>query len=320
VPAGWAGTIVASGPRSLFEVAVQLPASVSIREVGPRDGLQSEPPVPVEGRVRLVDALSATGVGRIEVGSFVSPKAVPAMAGTGEVFAAIRRRPGVVYSALVPNRRGAEAALAAGADRLQVVVAASERYNKANVNRTVAETLDEIGGVVRLAGDTPVEATVSTAWGCPYEGEVPPGRVVGLAERLAGLGCQAVSLGDTTGMATPTRVEALLAALAGRVPPVNCHFHDTRGTGLANVVAALQAGCADVDAAVGGLGGSPTAPGAAGNVATEDVVHMVEDMGVATGVDLDALLAAARVAGELVAHPLRSQVLVAGARTRRAVG
>ncbi|HYT26182.1 MAG TPA: hydroxymethylglutaryl-CoA lyase, partial [Actinomycetota bacterium] len=203
-----------------------------------------------------------------------------------------------------------------GADRLQVVVAATESYNRANLNRTVAETLDEIGGVVRLAGGTPVEATVSTAWGCPYEGDVPTDRVVGLAERLAALGCQAVSLGDTTGMATPTRVEALLGALAGRVPAVNCHFHDTRGTGLANLVAALQAGCADVDTAVGGLGGSPSAPGAAGNVASEDAVHMLEDMGVATGVDLDALLAAARVAAELVGHPLRGQVLVAGPRTR----
>ncbi|HET6750269.1 MAG TPA: hydroxymethylglutaryl-CoA lyase [Actinomycetes bacterium] len=294
-----------------------MPGSVSIREVGPRDGLQSEAPLPVEARVRLVDALSGTGVGRIEVGSFVSPKAVPAMAGTDHVFASIRRRPGVVYSALVPNQRGAEDALAARADRLQVVVAASEAYNRRNVNRTVAETLAQIAGVVRLAGPTPVDATVSTAWGCPYEGEVPAARVVGLAERLAALGCRAVSLGDTTGMATPTRVEALLAALDG-VVPVTCHFHDTRGTGLANLLAAVQAGCRDFDTAVGGLGGSPTAPGAGGNVASEDAVHMLEDMGVSTGVDLDALLAAARLVGELVGHRLRSQVLVAGPRTRRA--
>jgi hydroxymethylglutaryl-CoA lyase len=295
---------------------VELPASVSIREVGPRDGLQSEPPVPVSDRVRLVDALSATGVRRIEVGSFVSPRAVPAMAGSGQVFAGLSRRPGVTYSALVPNRRGAADALAAGADRLQVVVAASESYNRANVNRSVAETMDEIAGVVTLAGRTPVEATVSTAWGCPYEGEVPRARVVALAERLAGMGCAGVSLGDTTGMATPTRVEALLAALGGKVPALNCHFHDTRGTGLANLLAAMQAGCADFDSAVGGLGGSPTAPGAAGNVASEDVVHMLDDMGVATAVDLDALLAAARLAAGLVGHPLRSRVLTAGPRTR----
>jgi hydroxymethylglutaryl-CoA lyase len=295
---------------------VQLPASVSIREVGPRDGLQSEPPVPVEDRVRLVDALSATGVRRIEVGSFVSPRAVPAMAGSDQVFAAIGRRPGVTYSALVPNRRGAEDALAAGADRLQVVVAASESYNRANVNRAVAQTMEEIAGVVALAGATPVEATVSTAWGCPYEGEVPRERVVALAERLAAMGCAGVSLGDTTGMATPTRVEALLAALDGRVPALNCHFHDTRGTGLANLLAAVQAGCSDFDCAVGGLGGSPTAAGAAGNVASEDVVHMLDDMGVATGIDLDALLAAAEVAGALVDHPLRGRVLAAGPRTR----
>ena len=296
---------------------MQLPASVSIREVGPRDGLQSEPPVAVEGRVRLVDALSDTGVRRIEVGSFVSPRAVPAMAGSDKVFAGLRRRPGVTYSALVPNRRGAADALAAGADRLQVVVAASESYNRANVNRAVAETMEEIAGVVALAGRTPVEATVSTAWGCPYEGEVPRERVVALAERLTGMGCAGVSLGDTTGVATPTRVEALLAALDGKVPALNCHFHDTRGTGLANLLTAMQAGCADFDSAVGGLGGSPTAPGAAGNVASEDVVHMLDDMGVATGVDLDALLAAARLAGGLVDHPLRGRVLAAGPRTRR---
>ncbi|HEX6678827.1 MAG TPA: hydroxymethylglutaryl-CoA lyase [Actinomycetes bacterium] len=295
---------------------MQLPASVSIREVGPRDGLQSEPPVPVDGRVRLVDALSATGVRRIEVGSFVSPRAVPAMAGSSQVFAGLSRRPGVTYSALVPNRRGAADALAAGADRLQVVVAASESYNRANVNRAVAQTMEEIAGVVALAGTTPVEATISTAWGCPYEGEVPRERVVALAERLAGMGCAGVSLGDTTGMATPTRVEALLAALDGKVPALNCHFHDTRGTGLANLLTALQAGCTDFDSAVGGLGGSPTAPGAAGNVASEDVVHMLDDMGVATGVDLDALLAAAQVAAGLVDHPLRGRVATAGPRTR----
>jgi hydroxymethylglutaryl-CoA lyase len=296
---------------------VRVPGSVSIREVGPRDGLQSEAPVSPEARVRLVDALSATGVGRIEAGSFVSPAAVPAMADSDRVFASIRRRPGVVYSALVPNERGARDALAARADRLQVVVAASEAYNRRNVNRGVEETLAQIAGVVRLADPTPVDATVSTAWGCPYEGEMPVARVVGLAERLVGVGCRALSLGDTTGMATPTRVVALLAALDG-VAPLNCHFHDTRGTGLANLLAALQAGCTDFDTAVGGLGGSPTAPGAGGNVASEDAVHMLEDMGVSTGVDLDALLAAARLAGELVGHPLRGQVLVAGPRTRRA--
>jgi len=286
---------------------VELPASISLREVGPRDGLQSEAPLPVEARVRLVDALSATGVRRVEVGSFVSPRAVPAMAGTDQVFAAIRRSPGVVYSALVPNQRGAGDALAAGADRLQVVVAASESYNASNVNRTVEQTLEEIAGVVGLAGGTPVEATISTAWGCPYEGEVPVARVVALAGRLLALGCQAISLGDTTGMATPARVERLLGELRALTPAVNCHFHDTRGSGLANLLAAMEAGCVDFDSAVGGLGGSPTAPGAGGNVASEDVVRMVEDLGVHTGIEMGRLLEAARLAGELVGRPLYSR-------------
>ena len=290
----------------LTEVPVELPASISLREVGPRDGLQGEAPLPVQARVRLVDALSATGVSRIEVGSFVSPRAIPAMAGTGQVFAAIRRRPGVTYSALVPNRRGAGDALAAGADRLQVVVAASESYNTANVNRTVEQTLEEIAGVVRLAAATPVEATISTAWGCPYEGEVPAARVLELARRLLALGCQAISLGDTTGMAAPARVGELLGELRALTPAVNCHFHDTEA-GLANLLAAMRAGCADFDSAVGGLGGSPNAPGAAGNVASEDVVRMAGDLGVGTGVDLDRLLEAARLASELLGHPLHSR-------------
>ena len=255
---------------------------------------------------------------RIEVGSFVSPKVVPAMAGTGDVLARIHRRPGVVYSALVPNERGARDALAAGADRLQVVVAASETYNARNVNRTVDQTVEDIGRVVALAGDVPVEATISTAWGSPYEGDVPEEQVVALAGRLVGLGCVAVSLGDTTGMATPTRVERLLAALAGVAPQLNCHFHDTRGAGLANLLTAVQVGCTDLDTAVGGLGGSPTAPGAGGNVASEDAVHLLEDMGVTTGVDLDALLGAARLAERLLGHGLRSHVLAAGPRSRRA--
>jgi hydroxymethylglutaryl-CoA lyase len=296
---------------------VELPPSIGVREVGPRDGLQSEAPLPVEARVRLLDALSETGVRRIEAGSFVSAKAIPAMAASDRVFAAMRRNPGVTYSALVPNERGAADALAAGADRLQVVVAASEGYNASNLNRTIAGTLDQIAAVVRLAGGTPVDATISTAWGCPYDGDVPVERVVELAGTLLGYGCQSISLGDTTGMATPTRVESLLQALRPLTGAINCHFHETRGTGLANLLAAMQAGCTDFDTAIGGLGGSPNAPGAGGNVASEDVVHMVEDMGVSTGIDLDRLLAAARMAGELLDHPLPGQVLAAGPARRR---
>jgi hydroxymethylglutaryl-CoA lyase len=283
---------------------VALPASISLREVGPRDGLQSEAPLPVQVRVRLVDAISATGVRRVEAGSFVSPRAIPAMAGSDQLFAAIRRAPGVTYSALVPNERGAKDALAAGADRLQVVVAASESYNASNVNRTVEQTLEQIAAVVRLAGPTPVEATISTAWGCPYEGEVPVARVTGLAERLLGLGCQAISLGDTTGLATPQAIGELLGEVRALTPAVNCHFHDTGGNALGNVLAAIQAGCVDFDSAIGGLGGSPNAPGAGGNVATEEVVQMAEGMGVDTGIDLERLLGAVRLAGELLGRPL----------------
>jgi hydroxymethylglutaryl-CoA lyase len=283
---------------------VELPASISLREVGPRDGLQSEAPLPVQVRVRLVDAISATGVRRVEAGSFVSPRAIPAMAGSDQLFAAIRRAPGVTYSALVPNERGAKDALAAGADRLQVVVAASESYNASNVNRTVEQTLEQIAAVVRLAGPTPVEATISTAWGCPYEGEVPVARVTGLAERLLGLGCQAISLGDTTGLATPRAIGELLGEVRALTPAVNCHFHDTGGNALGNVLAAIQAGCVDFDSAIGGLGGSPNAPGAGGNVATEEVVQMAEGMGVDTGIDLERLLGAVRLAGELLGRPL----------------
>jgi hydroxymethylglutaryl-CoA lyase len=301
-----------------------LPERVDIREVGPRDGLQNEDPVPVEARVRLVDALSRTGVRRIETGSFVRPDAVPPMAGSEEVFERVARVPGVRYCALVPNAKGAERALAASANEIDVVVSASETHNQANVRRSVDESVSEIRRVVDLAGEhtTPVEAVISTAFGCPYEGDVEPARVSALARRLLDdAGVDTVCLGDTTGMATPGRVEAVLDALgaAGVAPDaVGMHFHDTRGTGLANALAALERGVVRFDASVGGLGGCPYAPGASGNIATEDLVHMLEDMGVDTGIDLDALLAAARLAEELVGRTLPGQILRAGPRTRLA--
>ncbi len=296
-----------------------LPSAVEVREVGPRDGLQSEDPVALADRVRLVDALSATGVRRIEVASFVRADAVPAMAGAEELMAAITRRPGVTYTALAPNRRGAERALAAGADELEAVVSASETHNRRNLGRSVDETLGEIAGIVEVAhaAGRPVEAAVATAFGCPYEGDVAPERVAELARRVLDLGADELYLGDTTGMATPRRIDEALDALeAAGIDPtaVRLHLHDTRGTGLANAYAALARGVTRFDASVGGLGGCPYAPGASGNVATEDLVHMLEDLGVATGVDLEALIAAAHLAEEIVGRRLPGQVMRAGPR------
>jgi hydroxymethylglutaryl-CoA lyase len=298
------------------------PSRVEIREVGPRDGLQNEEPVAVAERVRLIDALSGTGLRRIEAAAFVSPAAIPPMAGADEVMAAIDRRPGVVYSALVPNAKGAERAIEAKADELELVVSASETHNRKNVRRSVAESLIGAHEVVALAHDAGIEAEaiVSTSFGCPYEGEVAPERVAQLAGHLVDAGADRLSFGDTTGMATPRRVHDLLDALdrAGiKADRVGLHFHNTRGTALANVVAALERGVTRFDASIGGLGGCPYAPGASGNAVTEDLVHMCADMGIGTGIDLSALLACAHLAQEIVGRELPSALLHAGPRTRK---
>jgi len=292
-----------------------------IREVGPRDGLQNEAPVPVADRVRLIGALAAAGLRRIEAASFVHPKAVPAMAGAEEVLAAIDRRPGVAYTALVPNRRGAERALAAGADELETAVSASATHNGKNWNRTPDETMAEIAAVIELAhaAGRPVDAGVATCFGCPYEGDIDPAVVAGYARRLVDLGADTVFFGDTTGMGSPRRVGLLLDALEAAgvdLGVVGLHLHDTRGTGLANAYAALQRGVTRFDASVGGLGGCPYAPGASGNVATEDLVHLLDDLGVTTGVSLERLIAAAHLAEEIVGRRLPGQVMRAGPRTQ----
>jgi hydroxymethylglutaryl-CoA lyase len=301
-------------------VSDDLPDRISLREVGPRDGLQNEAPVSTEAKVALIDALSGTGIERIEAVSFVHPQAIPQMADAAQVWAAVRRNPDVRYSALVPNRRGAERAIAAGFREIEVVVSASDTHNRKNVNRSTEESLDDIAGIIDLVHDAggTVQTIVSTAWGCPYEGDVPVERVVAVAGRAVADGADGLSYGDTTGMATPGRVTRLVGATrsAHADVPLNLHFHNTRGTGLANVLAALQLGVRDFDASVGGLGGCPYAPGATGNIATEELVHMVEDMGVATGVDLEAMIAAAAEAERLVGRTLPSQVLRAGPRTR----
>ena len=297
-----------------------LPGRISLREVGPRDGLQNEEPVPTEAKVELIDALSGTGVERIEAVSFVHPKAIPQMADAAEVWSRVRRAGDVRYSALVPNLKGAERALDAGFTELEVVVSASDTHNKKNVNRTTAESLDDIAKIIELAhaNGATCQVIVSTAWGCPYEGDVPVERVVATASRAVRDGADSASFGDTTGMATPSRVTRLVGEfrMANPDTSLNLHFHNTRGTGLANVLAALQLGVSDFDASVGGLGGCPYAPGATGNIASEELVHMVEDMGVATGVDLEALIDVAARAEHLVGHTLPSQVLRAGPRSR----
>ena len=300
----------------------ELPQRINLREVGPRDGLQNEDPVSTEGKVALIDALSRTGVRRIEAVSFVHPNAIPQMADATEVWAQIDRNPDVSYSALVPNLRGAQRALAAGFTDIEVVISASDTHNRRNINRSTDESLVELPAIVELvhsSGGT-LQVIVATAWGCPYEGDVSVERVLYVVERALAVGADSIAYGDTTGMATPTRVTRLVEETRSAFPDValGLHFHNTRGTGLANVLAALQLGVDDFDASVGGLGGCPYAPGASGNIATEELVHMLEDMGIDTGVDLAALIDVAAQAEQLVGHTLPSQVLRAGPRTRTA--
>ncbi len=293
------------------------PDQIALREVGPRDGLQNEPPVPAADKIRLIDALSRTGLSRIEAVSFVHPRAVPQMADAAEVWAAVERRPGVRYSALAPNLKGVERALDAGFDAVEVVVSASDTHNRANVGRTAEESIAEFADIVQLAHErrAEVEAIIATSFGCPYEGDVAPARVAAIVDAAAAAGVDRVAFGDTTGMGTPRRVNDLLDAVETDLP-VLMHFHDTRGTALANLLTAMDRGVVEFDASVGGLGGCPYAPGASGNVATEEVVHMLHDMGVATGVDLDALIGVAGLAQEIVGRELESGVLRAGPRTR----
>jgi len=283
------------------------PSSSEVREVGPRDGLQNEDPIPVEARIDLVDALSDTGLRAIEVGSFVRPDAIPAMAGTDRVLAAISRREGVRYRVLVPNLRGAELAVDAGADELEVVVSVSDTHNGRNLRMSVDDSVEQIRRVVERAAsaDVPVEAILATSFGCPYEGAVDPGRVVALAQQLRQAGVTTFSFADTTGMATPPAIIALLDELTAAGWPaddVALHLHNTRGTGLANLVVA----------SVGGLGGCPFAPGATGNVPTEDVVHLLDSLGMTTGVDLEALIVVALELETVIGRQLPGQVMRAG--------
>ncbi|MFP5328394.1 MAG: hydroxymethylglutaryl-CoA lyase [Acidimicrobiia bacterium] len=286
-----------------------LPGRITVREVGPRDGLQAEAPVAVEQRVRLVESLVAAGARDIEAVAFVSPKAVPSMAGAAEVMALLARRAGVRFWALVPNLRGAEMALEAGADALSVTLSASPTYSEKNTKMTIDEAVEGLRLIAAAAGDVAVDAVISCAFGSPYEGEIAPAEVLSLAQRCAEAGARSLTLADTTGMATPRRVEELLN-LTG--VDVGLHLHETRATGLVNAYAAMQMGVSRFDTSVGGLGGSPFAAGAAGNLATEALVHLCDDLGVETGLDLGALVETARWLEEVVGHRVPSAVAAAG--------
>ena len=296
-----------------------LPQTVRIREVGPRDGFQNEPEtIDTAEKVRLIDLLSSTGVGRLEVTSFVRPDVIPQLADAAEVLLAVQRRPGVSFSVLIPNRRGLERALGLRDrfDEVSVFLSASETHNRHNVNRSVEESLAGLEETLAAAGEAGLrrEGVIATSFGCPYEGHVPPERVFEIAERLAAAGCDEVGFGDTTGMANPRQVHEFFAAARERLTGVEltAHFHNTRGQGLANLLAALEEGVESFESSFGELGGCPVPPGSTGNVGSEDVVSMLHEMGVETGIDLPQLIAASRAAQEVLGRPLGAHVLRAG--------
>lgn len=294
---------------------------IYIQDVAVRDGFQIEPIfVPTDAKIALIDRLSRTGLAKIEVTSFVSPKAIPALTDAEAVMRGIARVPGVEYAALVPNVRGCERALECKVDEINLVMSASESHNRANLRMGREQSLAQFADIVPIArGRAAINVSLSTAFGCPFDGDVPDAQVLELVERVRALGIDRVTLCDTTGIANPRQVERLCAAVAARWPDLTltAHFHNTRGMGLSNVLAALDAGVDRFDASLGGLGGCPFAPGASGNVCTEDMVHMLQTMGYETGVDLDALLAAAREMPGIVGHEVPGQVMKAGPSTRR---
>ncbi|HST54455.1 MAG TPA: hydroxymethylglutaryl-CoA lyase [Solirubrobacteraceae bacterium] len=297
----------------------ELPTAVHIREVGPRDGFQNEPEViPTARKIELIDALARTGVRRLEVTSFVRADVIPQLADAAEVLAGIDVPEGVAVSVLIPNERGLENALEQREriDEINVFLSASETHNRKNVNRSIAESLAGLETVLGRAREHGLrcEGVISTSFGCPYEGHVPPARVQEIAARLRDAGAQEIGFGDTTGMANPRQVRELFAGWREALSDVEltAHFHNTRGQGLANVLAALEAGVRSFESSFGELGGCPVPAGATGNIASEDLVSMLHEMDVDTGIDLDALLACARRAQELLGRPLGSHTLVAG--------
>jgi hydroxymethylglutaryl-CoA lyase len=300
-------------------MAQALPDSVRIREVGPRDGFQNEPEViPTEEKLRLIGMLANTGLKRIELTSFVRPDVIPQLADASELLTRHEPRKGVSYSVLIPNRKGLDNALPLR-DRFQEAnffLSASETHNRKNVNRSIAESLADLEGTIAAAREAGLrcEGVISTSFGCPYEGDVPEERVFEIAGKLAGFGCEEVAFGDTTGMANPRQVGGFFAAARERLEGVEltAHFHNTRGQGLANVLAALEQGIDSLESSFGELGGCPVPPGSTGNISTEDLVSMLEEMGVATGVELPRLIAASAEAQNVLGRPLGAHLLTAG--------
>jgi hydroxymethylglutaryl-CoA lyase len=298
---------------------VAVAQSVSVREVGPRDGFQNEPEViPTGEKIRLIGMLADAGLRRIEVTSFVRADVIPQLADAADVLAGFDKRDGVAYSVLIPNERGLENALRQRDrfDEVNLFLSASETHNRRNVNRSVEESLAGLEAVIATARSEGLrcEGVISTSFGCPYEGEVPAERVLEIAERLLGAGCEEIAFGDTTGMGNPRQVREFFAAARGRLDgaELTAHFHNTRGQGLANALAALEEGVASFESAFGELGGCPVPPGSTGNVSTEDLVSMFEEMGVETGVDLPKLIEASAAAQEVLGRPLGAHVLRAG--------
>jgi hydroxymethylglutaryl-CoA lyase len=293
------------------------PERVTIVEVGPRDGFQVEPEfIPTEFKIEVVNAIARAGVRKIETSSFVSPRFVPQLADAAEVFAAIDRCPNTRYTALVPNLKGAERALDAGADGVRLVVTSTETYNRKNVGMTVDQSLEVCRQIVdRVKGEPmTVEAVIALAFGCPFEGPVSDDRVSELAHRFADMGVRELSIADSVGLGNPTTVAATMARLRTELPEIafSLHLHDTRGLGLANVVAALRVGVATFDASIGGLGGCPVFPNGAGNIATEDLANMCEEMGISTGIDVAAVQAISGKMQTFLRRQLPSRVLLAG--------
>jgi hydroxymethylglutaryl-CoA lyase len=300
-------------------MTLKLPDRIDIREVGMRDGLQLEDPVPLDGKLAMLAAIVATGVQRVEVTSFVSPKAVPALADADELAKHLGQWPGMHFSALVANVRGAVRAIDAGVPNLEYVVSASDSHSLANAGRKTADAAAAIGEIATLAHEAggSLEVIIATAWDCPFDGPTDPARTLEVVRAAVRQGADQLCLGDTIGTVTPLRVVALLAAVRAAAPElaVGVHFHDTRGTGQANALAAILDGVRQLDASVGGLGGCPFAPGASGNIATEELVYWTEDAGIVSGLDLAAVVDAARVTERAVGHPLPSSLYRAGGRS-----